>query len=297
MEFGKLGDYGDARQRSLELWAKAGVRQTVSAGDRYTVALRTNGSVVATGENGSGQCDVSGWTDIVSVSAGDNHTVGLKADGTVVAVGYPAQGQCSVSDWTDIVSVSAGTDCTVGLKVDGTVVSTCGTSYLGKELAKWTDIIAISAGYEHVVGIKADGTVVAGFDGEVGAFCAEIDPAWRYLKPAGYGNPEDCHHHYIDVGRRPWKYRIGGAAIVPYDEWMEYPRVCAHRGFNTVAPENSMPAYGAAIAMGADEIEFDLWWTKDGKVVSCHDRRLHRVSTGEGSITDCTYEELLQLLS
>ena len=48
------------------------------------------------------------------------------------------------------------------------------------------------------------------------------------------------------------------------DATMPYPRVCAHRGFNTIAPENSLPAYGAAVAMGAEEIEFDLWFTKDG---------------------------------
>ena len=73
---------------------------------------------------------------------------------------------------------------------------------------------------------------------------------------------------------------------------MGYPRVCAHRGFNSVAPENSMPAYGAAVAMGADEIEFDLWPTKDGEIVSCHDRKLDRVSDGTGIIYDYTFEEL-----
>ena len=52
---------------------------------------------------------------------------------------------------------------------------------------------------------------------------------------------------------------------------MPYPRVCAHRGFSTIAPENSMPAFGAAVAMGAEEIEFDLWYTKDGEIVSIFD--------------------------
>ena len=75
---------------------------------------------------------------------------------------------------------------------------------------------------------------------------------------------------------------------------MPYPRVCAHRGFNTVAPENSMPAFGAAVAMGAEEIEFDLWVSKDGEIVSCHDDTLDRVSTGTGKIYDYMYEELLQ---
>jgi glycerophosphoryl diester phosphodiesterase len=70
--------------------------------------------------------------------------------------------------------------------------------------------------------------------------------------------------------------------------------MCAHRGFNTIAPENSMPAFGAAVALGAEEIEFDLWMATDGTIVSCHDPRLDRVSTGSGYIWKYSYEELLQ---
>ena len=36
----------------------------VSAGWMHTVGLKSDGTVVATGDNGAGQCDVSGWTDI-----------------------------------------------------------------------------------------------------------------------------------------------------------------------------------------------------------------------------------------
>lgn len=79
------------------------------------------------------------------------------------------------------------------------------------------------------------------------------------------------------------------------DSRMKYPRVCAHRGFNTIAPENSMPAFGAAVALGAEEIEFDLWSTKDGVLVSCHDDTLDRVSNGHGKICEHTYDELLKL--
>ena len=142
--------------------------------------------------------------------------------------------------------------------------------------------------------IAPDGAVLANMKSAVGAATAEFDPKQRYLKPAGYGNAPDCHHHYVEAGRRPWKFRNGGAAIVPYDHWMGYPRVCAHRGFNTVAPENSMPAYGAAVAMGAEEIEFDLWAAKDGTIVSIHDPVLDRVSNGKGFVWEHTYEELLQ---
>ena len=55
-----------------------------------------------------------------------------------------------------------------------------------------------------------------------------------------------------------------------------------------------MPAFGAAVAMGADEIEFDLWATKDGEIVSLHDPTLDRVSDGTGLVYEHTYEELLK---
>lgn len=78
------------------------------------------------------------------------------------------------------------------------------------------------------------------------------------------------------------------------DNNMPYPRICAHRGYNSIAPENSMPAFCAAVALGASEIEFDIWATKDRELVSLHDRSLDRISDGSGDVWDYTYEELLQ---
>ena len=80
--------------------------------------------------------------------------------------------------------------------------------------------------------------------------------------------------------------------MLPDDDHLPYPRLCAHRGFNSIAPENSMPAYGAAVALGAEEIEFDIWSTKGGVLVSSHDSTLDRVSDGTGRIKDYTFEEL-----
>ena len=85
------------------------------------------------------------------------------------------------------------------------------------------------------------------------------------------------------------------ATVSLFDGVMKYPRICAHRGFNSVAPENTMPAFGAAIALGAEEIEFDLWPTTDGEIVVCHDPVLDRVSTGSGKIYEHSYAELLEL--
>ena len=143
--------------------------------------------------------------------------------------------------------------------------------------------------------VAPTGKILANLYSKVGLATAELDPKDKYYKPAGFGNPPAAHYEYIEQGRRPWKYRPAGSAIVRHDEVMPYPRTCAHRGFNTIAPENSMPAFGAAVAMGAEEIEFDLWFTKDGEVVSMHDSTLDRVSDGTGKIRQYTLEELRAL--
>ena len=140
--------------------------------------------------------------------------------------------------------------------------------------------------------VAPNGEVLCNMKSRVGMETVEIDVTKKYYKPAGYGNPTAAHYEYIEQGRRPWKYRPAGSAIVRPDSIMPYPRICAHRGFNSVAPENSLPAFGAAVALGADEIEFDLWETKDGEIISLHDSTLDRVSTGQGKVYDHTYAEL-----
>ena len=143
--------------------------------------------------------------------------------------------------------------------------------------------------------VSPKGEMLLNMESRVGLGICEIDPRAKYYKPAGHMGKEKSHYEYIEEGRRPWLYRNGGASVVRFDGVMPYPRLCAHRGFSTAAPENSMPAFGAAVALGAQEMEFDLWSTKDGVLVSCHDSTLDRVSDGTGKIYDHTYEELLAL--
>ncbi len=139
------------------------------------------------------------------------------------------------------------------------------------------------------------GEVLGNLYSRVGSLVVEFDPKAKYLKPAGFGNPPATHPEYIEIGRRPWKYRPGGSAIVPDFANAPAKRLCAHRGFSTIAPENGMAAFGAAVALGAAEIEFDLWWTKDGEIVSIHDPTLDRVSNGTGRVYEHTYAELAAL--
>ncbi|NCB35336.1 MAG: hypothetical protein EOM58_04765 [Clostridia bacterium] len=74
-----------------------------------------------------------------------------------------------------------------------------------------------------------------------------------------------------------------------------YPRLCAHRGFNMVAPEDTLPAFALAVAMGAQEIELDLWVSKDGHLIVCHDPSVDRTSNGTGFIKDLTLKEIKAL--
>jgi len=78
---------------------KTNFENRISAGSTHILGLKSNGTVVAVGENNYGQCNITDWKDIVAVSAGGSHTVGLKSDGTVVAVGDNMYGQCNVQDW------------------------------------------------------------------------------------------------------------------------------------------------------------------------------------------------------
>ncbi|SHI21726.1 hypothetical protein [Desulfosporosinus lacus] len=85
---------------SKVLWAIP--KDTIAAGRRHTVGLKSDGTVTCVGNNRYGQCGVSDGCDIVAVAVGYLHTVGLKSDGMVVAVGDNEYGQCDVSGWRGI---------------------------------------------------------------------------------------------------------------------------------------------------------------------------------------------------
>jgi len=52
------------------------------------------------------------------------------------------------------------------------------------------------------------------------------------------------------------------------------PQVMAHRGASRAEPENTVAAFRAAVAMGADAVELDVRRTADGVLVVHHDPRL-----------------------
>ncbi len=73
------------------------------------------------------------------------------------------------------------------------------------------------------------------------------------------------------------------------------PLVFAHRGAKRVAPENTLPAFEAAIRLGADGVELDVQYSSDGKLVVFHDLDLDKTSNGKGRLTSRTFDDLRKL--
>ena len=66
----------------------------------------------------------------------------------------------------------------------------------------------------------------------------------------------------------------------------------AHRGGSLLWPENSLLAFGKAVSLGADFLEFDVHLSKDGEAVVIHDATLERTTTGRGPVREGTLSEL-----
>lgn len=72
------------------------------------------------------------------------------------------------------------------------------------------------------------------------------------------------------------------------------PLVCAHRGDNVNAPENTLPAFQLAASESIPWIELDVHQTSDNVIVCNHDSNIKRVTGQDMTIHDHTYDELVQ---
>ncbi|UXP32311.1 glycerophosphodiester phosphodiesterase family protein [Reichenbachiella agarivorans] len=71
--------------------------------------------------------------------------------------------------------------------------------------------------------------------------------------------------------------------------------IVGHKGASGVAPENTLAAFQKAIDMGADMVEIDVHYTKDGEVVVFHDEDVDRTTNGTGKVHKFTLAELKEL--
>lgn len=73
-----------------------------------------------------------------------------------------------------------------------------------------------------------------------------------------------------------------------------WPRVLAHRGACTRAPENTLAAFRIARELGARGIELDVHLCASGELVVTHDHWLDRVAGIHRRIEDMTMDEIRQ---
>ena len=169
---------------------------------------------------------------------------------------------------------------------------------LNRSLAFYTNAFVVRAsvgmGMEKQTGgssmvVDPSGRILANAGSRNGKLVCDVDDIhWKYMRSDSFAGPMIPNDWFIEKGRTPWSYRPAGSSVRLDDRRMPYPRICAHRGFCQIAPENTLPAFGAAIALGADEIGLDVWQTRDGVPVVMHDPTLDRVSNGTGKIMEKT---------
>lgn len=73
------------------------------------------------------------------------------------------------------------------------------------------------------------------------------------------------------------------------------PLFFAHRGGSALAPENTIVAFEKGLSFGADALETDVHFTRDGEIVVFHDATLNRTTDGTGPVAAHTLDELCAL--
>lgn len=167
----------------------------ISAGTTHTVALHSNGLVLAWGNNyrygqlgdgtstnSYGPTYVYGLANIVSITSGAFHSLALRNDNTVWAWGNNRGGQLGdgtiyernipiqVADLYDVIDIAAGVDISFALQSDGTVwawgrldPSQPGDNTVRSpvQIHGLNNITSIVAGMSHLLALQSDGTVWA----------------------------------------------------------------------------------------------------------------------------------------
>jgi alpha-tubulin suppressor-like RCC1 family protein len=167
----------------------------VAAGGYHSVALKSDGTVVAWGDNSNGQLgdgtgverhrpvNVPGLTAVAAIAGGDYYSLALKSDGTVWAWGANSQGQLGdgtnitrnravpVSGLKDVAAIAGGVHHSLAITSDGSlwVWGDNSDGELGDgtytqrtapiQPSGMTGVVGIASGFDLSVVLKHDGTV------------------------------------------------------------------------------------------------------------------------------------------
>jgi alpha-tubulin suppressor-like RCC1 family protein len=167
----EIVQWGDPSQKaSGPTNPPVGLTNTVAivGGFYHSLALTSEGHVIAWGNNDWGQTDVPpDLTNVVGFAAGAYHNLALTGDGRVTAWGYNNSGQANVpTGLSNVVQVSAGEDHSLALREDGQVVAWGRMGY-GVTVypmlvpSGLTNAVTIASGAQHALAITAEGLVIA----------------------------------------------------------------------------------------------------------------------------------------
>jgi hypothetical protein len=136
----------------------------IAAASYHSLALRSDGTIVAWGDNSYGQIEIPpDVTNIIGVSAQGINSVALKDDGTVVRWGRYSDGTELLvpPGVSNVVAIVAGVWDLVALQAGGTVIS-WGKNYYGETNIppSLTNAIAVAAGWGDIQIIIGNGPPV-----------------------------------------------------------------------------------------------------------------------------------------
>jgi alpha-tubulin suppressor-like RCC1 family protein len=180
--------------------APIAVAPMVAAGNGFSLAVKTNGTVSSWGDQGAGQLGnnvvsassqrvpqtVANLATARKVAAGGFHAVALRADGTVVAWGSNADGKLgigttgglfatpqTVNGLANVTAIAAGDDHSLALRSDGSVwawgqndvcqlgQNDTNSRNAATQVPGLANVTAIAAGGAHSFALRSDGAVFA----------------------------------------------------------------------------------------------------------------------------------------
>jgi hypothetical protein len=142
----------------------------LAGGWRHSLALRKGDTLIPWGDDTVLQTDLSPTNNYVTLACGDMFSIGLKTDGTLVGSGDNYYGQLEIPPTlSNVVAIACGSYHGLALKSDGTVVSwSTNGADLGTQNyhqtrvpAGLSNVVAIAGGGWHSLALKSDGSLVA----------------------------------------------------------------------------------------------------------------------------------------
>lgn len=162
---GKVALWGDNTYNQSLLPNRLDNVKAIAAGARHSLALKSDGTVVAWGQTDNGGADLipAGLTGVKAIAAGANWNLALKTDGTVTGWGA-YNSNLHVTGLSNVTAIAGGWYHWLALKADGSLAtwSAGASSYTPDTIPSGlSNVVGVAAGLEFSLVLKADGTVAA----------------------------------------------------------------------------------------------------------------------------------------